>query len=609
MKLLKVYRTDQDLVVDTSDGRRLCKLRHSNFVDIDALESQCKLLIGKEVKTIAFQHEKFGDKYFYKISEVEGSNDELKKSLIQQIPLGKNFKNHSSQKIFGPPGTGKTTFLLKKVKEHVANGVQPKDIAFISYTNAAANEAKKRVSEAFPGMGSVDFPNFSTMHSLATKIGGSKGKTLCLEEHWKAFDNAIVCFTEWTEKNEPFSVMSRFKHPVLSLYSLALARESSLVKELEKKNNSKNYYDRVDIESIVETLSDYFGVVITLDNFDQILDYCQRYIDRYLEFKRLENLVDFNDVIVNTTSESFDDNKIPSFEVLIIDEAQDLSDNLWTLAKKLIKKAGTVLIAGDDDQAIMINFGASAHEFLKIKTTKEDLPLPKSFRIPHQVMDYVNAGVMNSIMALPNRKPKVWDTADHEGTLGCMSDRHQKNKKDGTEYKDFYEAFTINDLLRNVILKKEEDWLILCPSIKTGIAVSKALLEQDPPIPHFYRNRPKPSLDNIEIVNNANLDENDKDKKPQDSKIRIQTVHISKGDEADNVAIIAAGIADIAMLVNDPRLAYVALTRAKLNLYPRVIKKGLLSEMLNDGDYSLMAFTFMRMFPAQRKLKGKKVFF
>jgi len=611
MKLLKVYRTDQDLVVHTTDGYRVCRLRHSNFVDIDALESQCKLLIGKEVKTIAFQHETYGETYFYKISEVEGSNVELKKTLIQQIPLGKAFKNHSSQKIFGPPGTGKTTFLLKKVKEHVANGVQPKNIAFISYTNAAANEAKKRVSEAFPGMGSVDFPNFSTMHSLATKIGGSKGKVLCLEEHWKKFDNAIVCFTEWTEKNDPFSVMSRFRHPVLSLYSLVLARESSLEKELEKKIKSHNYYDSEDIDSIVETLSDYFGVVIKRDNFHQILDYCQRYIDRYLEFKRLENLVDFNDVIVNTTSESFDDNKIPSFEVLIIDEAQDLSDNLWTLAKKLINKAGDVLIAGDDDQAIMINFGASAHEFLNIKTTKEDLPLPKSFRIPHQVMDYVNAGVMQYIKALPNRKPKVWDNADHEGTLGCMSDRHPKNKKDGTEYKDFYEEFTINDLLRKVILKKEEEWLILCPTIKTGTAVSNSLLAQDPPIPHFYRNRPKPSLEQIEIIKNDNLneDDDDKDKKPQDSKIRIQTVHISKGDEADNVAIIVAGIADIGLLVNDPRLAYVALTRAKLNLYPRVVKKGLLSDLSDNSNYSLLASTFMRMFPGQRKLKGKKVFF
>ena len=608
MKLLKVYRTDQDLVVDTSDGRRLCKLRHSNFVDIDALESQCKFLIGKEVKTIAFQHEKFGDKYFYKISEVEGSNDELKKLLVQQIPLGKTFKNHSSQKIFGPPGTGKTTFLLNKVKEHVANGVDPKDIAFISYTNAAANEAKKRVSENFPGMGSVDFPNFSTMHSLATKIGGSKGKELCIEEHWKAFDSAIICFTEWTEKNDPFSAISRFRHPVLDLYSLALARQSSFAKEFEEKLESDNYYDSVDIDKIKAAIRIYFNLPDGPLLDENILDYCHRYIDRYLEFKRLENLVDFNDVIVNTTSETFDDSKIPSFEVLIIDEAQDLSDNLWALAKKLIKKAGTILIAGDDDQAIMINFGASSHEFLNITTTKEDLPLPKSFRIPPQVMDYVNAGVMNLIKALPNRKPKVWDTADHEGSLSCMSERHPVNKQDGTEYKDFFEEFSINDLLREVILKKEEDWLILCPSIKTGTAVSNALLEQKPPIPHFYRNRPKPSLENIEIFKNDDSND-DKDKKLQDSKIRIQTVHISKGDEAENVAIVAAGIADIAMLVNDPRLAYVALTRAKLNLYPRVIRKGLLKRMQRDMYVSYLALEYMKMFPAERKLKGKKVFF
>ena len=42
MKLLKVYKTDNDLIIDTTDGYRVCKLRHSNFVDMDALESKCK---------------------------------------------------------------------------------------------------------------------------------------------------------------------------------------------------------------------------------------------------------------------------------------------------------------------------------------------------------------------------------------------------------------------------------------------------------------------------------------------------------------------------------------------------------------------------------------
>jgi len=577
MKLLKVYRTDQDLVIETTDGYRVCRLRHSNFVDIDALESQCKLLIGKKVKTIAFQHERYGETYFYQISEMEDSIDELKKSLIQQIPLGKTFKNHSSQKIFGPPGTGKTTFLLKKIKKHIKNGVKPENIAFISYTNAATNEAKKSVSKNFSGLGSINFPNFSTMHSLATKIGGNKGKELCLEEHWKAFDDRIFCFTEWTEKNDPFSVVSRFKHPVLDLYSLAIARETSMSEELNIKLESGDFHSMTDIGNMKSSLISFFDLKMINDK--DLLKYSQRYIDRYLDFKKRETLVDFNDVIINTVNDLNDD-QLPTFEVLVIDEAQDLSDNLWSLAKKLIKRAGTVLIAGDDDQAIMINFGASAHEFLNIKTTKKDYPLPKSWRVPAQVMDYVNAGVMKFILALPNRKPKEWETADHDGTLNYRSKEYFKDEEGTKQIR--YAEYSINNLLVEIIVKKEDEWLILCPTKKTGSDMSKALLELSPPIPHFYRNKPMPSLEQI-----------------GSSNIRIQSIHTSKGDQADNVAIVVKGIGDMSMLVNDPRLAYVALTRAKYHMVPRVVAEGLLPFMRSKSDYAGIASEYERMFPSK----------
>ena len=37
MKLLNVYKTDDDLIIDTSEGLRVCKLRHNNFVDIEII--------------------------------------------------------------------------------------------------------------------------------------------------------------------------------------------------------------------------------------------------------------------------------------------------------------------------------------------------------------------------------------------------------------------------------------------------------------------------------------------------------------------------------------------------------------------------------------------
>lgn len=510
-------------------------------------------------------------------ASLEQSIDELKKEFIKKIPLNQKFNTHTSQKIFGPPGTGKTTFLLTKIKEFVQKGVKPENIAFISFTNAAANEAKKGVSKHFENLGSIDFPNFSTMHSLATKIGGNKGKELCLEEHWKAFDEEIFCFTEWTEKNDPFSIVSRFSHPVLDLHSLAISRETSLEDELNLKFNSDDYHSSRDIENMGTALKSYFGIEIHTTR--DLLEYSQRYIDRYTDFKKREALVDFNDVIINTVTD-FNDDQIPTFEVLVIDEAQDLSDNLWTLAKKIIEKAGNVLIAGDDDQAIMINFGASAHEFLNIKTTKKDYPLPKSWRVPSQVMDYVNAGVMKSILALPDRKAKEWETADHTGTLNYRTELTRKDNE-GITYKD-YQEYEINDLLFEVIRKKEDDWLIMCPTRKTGKDMSKALLELRPPIPHFYRNKPIPSLDDIGA-----------------SSIRIQSIHTSKGDQADNVAIVVQGIGDVSMLVNDPRLAYVALTRAKFNMMPRVVKKGLIPWMRNSRDYGGLASKYDQMFPSK----------
>ena len=100
-------------------------------------------------------------------------------------------------------------------------------------------------------------------------------------------------------------------------------------------------------------------------------------------------------------------------------------------------------------------------------------------------------------------------------------------------------------------------------------------------IPHFYRN--KPVLDASKTT----------------SLIRVQTVHMSKGDEAKNAAVVVAGFGDVAMLGNDPRLAYVAATRASQSCYPRVCAKGLLPAMLGHRVLKLrkLAGRYNKMFP------------
>lgn len=516
------------------------KLRYSQS---EEAKRHAESLIGSLVTTETFDPIKWPSKDWW----LSVTKHTEKKAVVSK----------SCTKVFGPPGTGKTTRLISTVIEHIRNGGQTDKIAFLSFTNNAADVARDRVISAsratFPDrdLTLMDFPNFSTLHSLATRIGGLMGKSVLDAEKLRQFDPEIRSESVWMKLGDASSVEERPDHTPLAIQSFARARCIGL-EEAIGQGGFEDVYSSESNDRLQTFFKRQRGQVVTVSGFELIA----RYLNEYNRFKSENRLADFDDVIENAQSDAFVEH-IPSFDLLIVDEAQDLSDLQWKLVNRLISNATQVIVAGDDDQAIMVPFGASPTAFLKLEGQTE--VLTQSWRVSKSAHEYVMTHSLPSLKArFPGRKSKNWLPTDKVGEVHTVVEKlvrpDTENGQVGVPTLQRV-PLEVKDLLQRVKDSQMEDWLIMAPTKKTCRKISAGLRALG--VPHYERNRP--------ILNAERTG----------ALVRVMSIHTSKGDEADNAALVILSRSDLSMIEDDPRLEYVALTRARKNMYPRVMEKEL----------------------------------
>lgn len=282
----------------------------------------------------------------------------------------------TTKKIFGPPGTGKTTYLLNTVAELLQEPVSPERIGYFSFTRKAAHEARDRARERFVELPEASFINFRTLHSLAFARLGVTYNMMVKDSDYRKFSETVGIELN-VEKDD--DNITRASHPIMDVIHLARVKLVDVSVAYNQSNLGVSWH--------------HFLYVYQM----------------YRKFLVENNLMDFTDLLENFANAP--DEYYPILDAVIIDEAQDLSPLQWRIVDRLVKRAPRSYIAGDDDQAIFNFSGADVESFLGYPG--EEIVLKQSYRVPKSVHEFCD----HIVRRIKYRVDKVWAPNPKEGSI------------------------------------------------------------------------------------------------------------------------------------------------------------------------------------------------
>ena len=254
--------------------------------------------------------------------------------------------------IYGPPGTGKTTTLLNMVEKAIDEGISPSNIAFLAFTRKAASEAKERAARRFNLDVEKDLNFFRTLHSFCFNLSDIQRDQLLGTEHLHELSLQIGFNLSAKSREEDDDIGSNAReNPMMQLIQLS---------RLKKEPIEVTYRE----SSIEEPLTTVKYVA-----------------ESYRKYKTANKLYDYTDILEWFTEHG--SRVCPKFSLVFLDEAQDLSPLQWEIAHILNDNATRMYAAGDDDQAIYRWAGADVEHFLGVEEGSE--VLSQSYRIPQKV--------------------------------------------------------------------------------------------------------------------------------------------------------------------------------------------------------------------------------
>src|SRR5215216_5907022 len=276
-------------------------------------------------------------------------------------------------------GSGKTRTLTYRVAYLLENGIDPRNILLLTFTNKAAREMLNRVANLLP----MDASGLwgGTFHSVGNRIlrrhgsalGYSSGFSIMDREDQKDLINTVVASAGIDPKEIRFP-----KGDVLAeIFSFVVNTEMVLEALLAEK----------------------------FPYFLPLLEKIQDVRNRYEKKKKATNSVDFDDLLQKTLVMFQQHERIAEiyrrqFQFILVDEYQDTNKIQADLVDLLARDHRNLMVVGDDAQSIYSWRGANFQNILEFPKRYPDAQVFKiemNYRSVPEILEVANAAIAANV--------------------------------------------------------------------------------------------------------------------------------------------------------------------------------------------------------------------
>lgn len=330
--------------------------------------------------------------------------------------------------VIGPPGTGKTENSILVASGWFKSGAAPDGVAYLSFTNAAADEATSRIKDNNLGL-NLDLgedgklPFFRTLHSLAFRGLMRKKKDI------RVISPAdMKLFSAWSGYEGAFAVIN--SEDLADAYqALDRGGRTDYDKLLTAYNLSRISASIPEHIELAKTRMSKLASR-TVGFIEDGTEAYKTFVKKYEDYKLANDLVDFGDMLAFALCEM---EPIDSVRYAVIDECQDLAPILHSIVDKLFVSAEEVWWAGDPNQAIYGFAAADARLFIK-RAQEADLviTLRQTHRFGQEIVDFstkiikrARDRILVDVIGFPGRSHSIRTTGDFDPTVEPMLILHR----------------------------------------------------------------------------------------------------------------------------------------------------------------------------------------